>query len=74
MVFESMKNVSPLKEKVISHWRIILCLIVVISSYYFSIIFFKEIDSHLISLGAFIVYSLVVYKFFGGYTQHYKND
>ena len=69
-----MKNVSPIKEKIRLHWRIVGCFFVVIFSFYTTRVFFKEIDSHLVSLGVFITYSIIVYKFFGGYTQHYKDE
>ena len=69
-----MKNVSPIKEKIRLHWRIVGCFFVVIFSFYITRVFFKEIDSHLVSLGAFIAYSIIIYKFFGGYTQHYKDE
>ena len=74
MVFESMKNVSPIKEKIKLHWRIFGCFFVVVTSFFITKTFFREMDSHLISLGVFIIYSVIIYKFFGGYTQHYKND
>ena len=74
MVFERMKNVSPIKEKFKLHWRIIGCFFIVVITFFVSKTFFKEVDSHLISLITFVIYSAIIYKFFGGYTQHYKND
>ena len=69
-----MKNISPIKEKIRLHWRIAGCFFVVIISFYITKVFFKGIDSHLVSLGVFIAYSIIIYKFFGGYTQHYKDE
>lgn len=74
-----MKNVTPeniLTKSLISiklHWRLYLCLIVVVGSKFLTESIDRNYDGDLIALIVFIIYSAIIYLFFGGYTQHYNN-
>jgi hypothetical protein len=74
-----MKNVTPeniFTKSLISiklHWRLYLCLIVVVGSGLLTESIDRNYDGDLIALIVFIIYSAIIYLFFGGYTQHYDD-
>ena len=74
-----MKNVSPeniLTKFLISiklHWRLYFCLILVVGSKFLTESIDRNYDGDLIALIVFIIYSAIIYLFFGGYTQHYDD-
>lgn len=74
-----MKNATPeniLTKSLISiklHWRLYLCLITVVGSKFLTEFIDRNYDGDLIALIVFIIYSAIIYLFFGGYTQHYNN-
>lgn len=74
-----MKNITPQSLLVRLffnfklHWRLYFCIIITVSSKFLTELINKEFDGDLVSLLVFIIYSVIIYLFFGGYTQHYKN-
>jgi hypothetical protein len=73
------KNVTPeniLTKFLISiklHWRLYFCLIFVVGSKFLTESIDRNYDGDLIALIVFIIYSAIIYLFFGGYTQHYDD-
>ena len=74
-----MKNVTPgniltkLSLNVKLHWRLYICLVLVVGSNFLTESINNEYDGNLVALIVFITYSVIIYLFFGGYTQHYDN-